>query len=123
MQVRDSSQKAFGMTFWDENDSLWRLTVQSVPDWLLLWRELVEAQARGRAKAKVDAHPDVWRAKAREFHEAVQRRWSLPDSSRDFIAADLEQHPGDTVLDIGAGTGAWAVFLAQRARRVVRGSG
>ncbi len=92
--------------------------MQSVPDWLLLWRELVEAQARGRTKAKVGAHPDVWQAKAREFHTAVQQRWSVPDSSRDFITADLEQHPGDTVLDIGAGTGAWAAFLARRAQHV-----
>ena len=92
--------------------------MQSIPDWLCLWRELVEAQAQGRAQAKVDAHPDVWQAKARTYHEAVQHRWTKPDSSRDCIAADLDQHPGDTVLDIGAGTGAWAVFLAQRARHV-----
>lgn len=92
--------------------------MQSVPDWLCLWQELVEARARGRAKAESDAHPDIWQAKARRYHEAVQQRWATPDSSRNFIAADLEQHPGDTVLDIGAGTGAWVVFLAQRARRV-----
>jgi len=48
----------------------------------------------------------------------VQRRWAEPDSSRDFIAADLKQHPGETLLDIGAGTGAWTVFLAQYARSV-----
>jgi precorrin-6B methylase 2 len=40
------------------------------------------------------------------------------DSSRAFIAADLEQHPGETLLDIGAGTGAWAVFLARYAQHV-----
>jgi 2-polyprenyl-3-methyl-5-hydroxy-6-metoxy-1,4-benzoquinol methylase len=92
--------------------------VQSIPDWLLLWKELVEAQARGRAKAKVKARPYDWQDKAREFQEAVRQRWVKPDSSRDFIAADLDQHPGETVLDIGAGSGAWTVFLAQRARHI-----
>ncbi len=90
----------------------------SIPDWLSLWRDLVEAQARGRAEAKLDARPYDWQDKARAFHESVQRRWAKPDSSRAFIAADLEQHPGETLLDIGAGTGAWAVFLARYAQHV-----
>lgn len=30
-----------------------------------------------------DPHPDVWRARARSYHETVQRRWEKPDSSRD----------------------------------------
>jgi precorrin-6B methylase 2 len=63
-------------------------------------------------------HPYVWQDKARAYHEAVRRRWVTPDSSRDFIAADLGAHPGETVLDIGAGTGAWAVFLAHYAQHV-----
>ncbi|MBN2389986.1 MAG: methyltransferase domain-containing protein [Anaerolineae bacterium] len=92
--------------------------MQSIPDWLLLWKELVEAQARRHKPAAADATPDVWHARARTYHEAVQQRWSQPDSSREFIAADLHEHPGETVLDIGAGTGAWTVFLAQVARQV-----
>lgn len=92
--------------------------MQSIPNWLSLWQELVEAQARGRAEARLDAQPYAWRGKAREFHESVQRRWAKPDSSRAFIAADLEQHPGETVLDIGAGTGAWVVYLARYAHHV-----
>ncbi|HQE92035.1 MAG TPA: methyltransferase domain-containing protein [Anaerolineae bacterium] len=92
--------------------------MQPIPDWLSLWRELVEAHARGRAQAKVDEHPDVWRDRAHTYHETVQRRWAKPDSSRAFIAADLERHPGETVLDIGAGTGAWTAFLARVARHV-----
>jgi FkbM family methyltransferase len=92
--------------------------VQSIPDWLVLWKELVEAQARRHKPVASDTSPDVWRARARAYHEAVQQRWSQPDSSRDFIAADLREHPGETVLDIGAGTGAWTVFLAQIARQV-----
>ena len=80
--------------------------MESTPNWLLLWQDLVEAHARGREKAQENPHPDVWRARARGYHKKVQRRWEQPDSSRDFMAADLAQHPNDTVLDIGAGTGA-----------------
>jgi SAM-dependent methyltransferase len=92
--------------------------MQSIPDWLLLWKELVAAQARRHKPAADEASPDVWHARARGYHEAVQRRWALPDSSREFITADLRRHPGETVLDIGAGTGAWTVYLAQIARQV-----
>ena len=92
--------------------------MQSIPDWLLLWKELVEAHARRHKPTADGATPDIWYARARAYHNAVQQRWSQPDSSREFIAADLREHPGETVLDIGAGTGAWTVFLAQVARQV-----
>jgi SAM-dependent methyltransferase len=65
-----------------------------------------------------DAEPagDAWRERARGFHRRVQERWSRPDSSRAFV---LSQVDGDTtVLDIGAGTGSWAVLLAKKARHV-----
>ncbi len=92
--------------------------MQTIPDWLSLWRELVEAQARGRMGANIGPNPYAWRAKAQEFQEAVKERWQKPDSSRDFIAADLDQHPGNTVLDIGAGIGAWTVFMARHAQHI-----
>jgi len=92
--------------------------VQAIPDWLLLWQELVEAQVRGRVEANVGLNPYAWRDKAQEFQKAVKERWQKPDSSRDLIAADLEQHPGETVLDIGAGIGAWTVFMAPHARHI-----
>ncbi|MBN1872593.1 MAG: class I SAM-dependent methyltransferase [Anaerolineae bacterium] len=90
--------------------------MESVPNWLSLWKALVEAHEHGRRE--VEIHPDVWRARAHTYHEAVQHRWAQPDSSRDFIAADLGNYTGETVLDIGAGTGAWTVFLAQYAHHV-----
>jgi hypothetical protein len=42
--------------------------------------------------------------------------WARPDSSRDFVVAQLKAHPGWTALDIGGGTGAWASLMAQHAR-------
>jgi SAM-dependent methyltransferase len=87
-------------------------------DWIELWRELVAARGRSWRGASAGADEDVWGAKAREFHAATVRRWRTPDSSRDLIAARLDAHPGATVLDIGAGTGAWAAFMARRARSV-----
>jgi SAM-dependent methyltransferase len=59
---------------------------------------------------------DIWCKKAAEFKEGVKRRWSKPDSSRDFILAQMDSE--STVLDIGAGTGAWSALLAGRAKRV-----
>jgi SAM-dependent methyltransferase len=91
--------------------------MEKLTDWSSLWRELVEIKARGRKK-DVSAEPatDVWRARARKFNESIKRRWIKPDSSRTFILSQLDA--GSTMLDIGAGTGAWAVFLARRARHV-----
>ncbi|OQA13336.1 MAG: protein-L-isoaspartate O-methyltransferase [Chloroflexi bacterium ADurb.Bin360] len=91
--------------------------VEFVTDWIKLWCELVEAQHEGwQVEGQVDA--DVWRAKARAYHETVMRRWATPDSSRDFIAADLNLHSNDTVIDVGAGSGSWTVFLARMVRHV-----
>ena len=90
--------------------------MEKITDWSSLWRELVEIKSRSR-KRDAGAEPvgDVWRAKARKFDEGIKRRWAKPDSSREFI---LSQLADSTVLDIGAGTGAWSVLLARRARHV-----
>ena len=87
-------------------------------DWIGLWRELVEARGRSLRGISAESGEDVWSAKAREFHAATLRRWRTPDSSRNLIGAALDASPGATVLDIGAGTGAWAAFLARRAQSV-----
>ncbi len=91
--------------------------MEKITDWNSLWRELIEVKARGR-KRDMGAEPtsDVWCAKARKFDEGVKRRWAKPDSSRAFILSQLDTD--STVLDIGAGTGAWSALLARRARHV-----
>jgi 2-polyprenyl-3-methyl-5-hydroxy-6-metoxy-1,4-benzoquinol methylase len=91
--------------------------MEKVPDWNSLWRELVEIKTRSRrSKNGRAAQEDVWEGRAIEYKEGVKRRWECPDSSRDFILSQLD--PGATVLDIGAGTGSWAILMAGRAKHV-----
>ncbi len=91
--------------------------MEPVTDWITLWRELVEARARGRdGEASPGAPTDKWEARARDFDDHVKRRWARPDSSRDFICSKLD--PSTTVLDIGAGTGVWAALFSGRVRSV-----
>jgi len=92
--------------------------MERVTDWIALWRELHEAQVRGWKADRSRSGEDAWRDKARGFAAGVARRWSTPDSSRGTVAAWLDAHPGSTVLDVGAGTGAWAAFLAAHAAKV-----
>ncbi len=90
--------------------------MEKVTDWIQLWRELAEMQSRNWHKR--DESKDHWRERAHHFDACVKRRWAKPDSTRDFVIVQLEAHPGATVLDIGAGTGAWAVLLAKYACRI-----
>jgi len=65
-----------------------------------------------------EGEEDHWRHKARSFSEAVKQRWAHPDSHRDFILSLVKSLSRSAVLDIGAGTGGWAVPLARNARKV-----
>ena len=87
-------------------------------DWLGLWNELAQVQNCGYAHDQRLDKQDHWRARAKEFDGHVHRRWAQPDSSRALIVSMLDAQPNATVLDIGAGTGAWATLLARHARRV-----
>ena len=93
--------------------------MEKVPDWIVLWRQLAEnfgeKLAWGRGKNQKN---DSWRGRAREFDDRVKERWSKPDSSRDFIISQMDKHPGSTILDIGAGSGAWSVLLASHVQAV-----
>jgi hypothetical protein len=48
----------------------------------------------------------------------VKKKWERRDSSREFLVSALKSNAGSTVLDIGAGTGAWAVLMARHAAGV-----
>jgi precorrin-6B methylase 2 len=85
-------------------------------DWAALWRELSLAQ-RQRERQRTPGE-DAWQERAHHYQARAHRRWSKPDSSRQAVAAALEAAPGATLLDIGAGTGAWVRYLAPRASRI-----
>ncbi len=93
--------------------------MQKATDWLELWRELAQLQSGAWKKAASPGpEGDAWRDRARGYDANVKRRWATPDSSRGFVVARLQANPDWTALDVGGGTGAWAVLMAQHARRV-----
>jgi len=92
--------------------------MQTYTDWIALWRELVDKLPWHTPKTTVAGEAaDPWREKARLCVAHVKQRWSQSsDSSRDFVAAQMDG--ASSVVDIGAGTGAWACLLARHARHV-----
>lgn len=89
--------------------------MEKITDWAALWREL----AGGRYWLHSDPNEkarDRWQKRARVFDANVKTKRSRPDAIRDFLASQID--PDMTVLDIGAGTGQWTLFLARRVRRV-----
>ena len=79
--------------------------------WVELWHEL---SLRFRQPTK---GADAWRERASSFDTAVKRRQKeWPDPLVEALAEKL--CATDTVLDIGAGTGRWAVPLAGVVARV-----
>jgi 2-polyprenyl-3-methyl-5-hydroxy-6-metoxy-1,4-benzoquinol methylase len=91
--------------------------MEKLTDWNALWRELVAVKDKNhKRKRGAGSHPDVWADRAHGFKENVKKRWAKPDSSREFILSHIDGN--STVLDIGAGTGDWAILLASRAKQV-----
>ncbi len=92
--------------------------MENVTDWLALWRQLASKHPfpQDSDETKPDQQ-DYWQGRARDFHAQVRRRWAEEhNSSRDVVLARVSQ--SSTVLDIGAGTGAWAIPLAPHVRKV-----
>jgi len=92
--------------------------MQKAVDWLDLWRELSKRQEEAWQAGEAKDREDGWRTRATGFDAEVKRRWATRDSSRDFVAARLQANPEWSALDIGGGTGAWAVFMGRIARQV-----
>ncbi len=91
--------------------------MEKITNWNSLWRELVEIKSDSRKEFHgTDNEADIWDTKALDFKEGVKKRWVKPDSSRDFILSRVDA--ASTILDIGAGTGAWSALLARRAKQV-----
>lgn len=87
-----------------------------ITDWAELWRNLAQMQQERRRAVAGSADP--WQERARSYQSRVEHRWAKPDASRQVVATHLAAAPEATFLDIGAGTGAWAVYLAPRAARI-----
>ncbi len=92
--------------------------MEPTTDWLLLWRQIVEEHEKSH-ESNSRRKKDVWKGRAARFDKNVKKRWTRPDSSRSFILGRLKANPGATVLDVGAGTGAWTCIMAPEAGRVV----
>ncbi len=75
------------------------------PNWLELWRELV----------KTNYHPESGKFWQR-YEKHARKKSERPDPLLDFVISNMEA--GDTVLDIGAGSGRWTIPLAKKAGMV-----
>jgi SAM-dependent methyltransferase len=88
-------------------------------DWLARWRELVvaeHAQSERAAGPSPGGEGDWWAGQAGRF-AAFARRAAQPDAFLQLVLPHLR--PEGSVLEIGAGTGRHAAFLARHAARVV----
>ena len=93
--------------------------MENVTDWITLWKELVEKQGPfWNCKKRSEKNKDKWKDRAKGFYARVRERWSKPDPHRDFIVSMISSVRNATVLDIGAGTGAWAILLSRSAQKV-----
>ena len=82
-------------------------------DWATIWRELVEAS---RAPADMSVRNGDWWARRHRHQRPPEERWKRPNM---FLSQVLERlEPTSTVIDVGAGTGAWTIPLAEHAARV-----
>jgi SAM-dependent methyltransferase len=93
--------------------------MERVTDFITLWKELVEKQGPfWNRKKRSENNEDKWKDRARIFYQRVTERWKRPDPHRDFIVSGISAFKDATVLDIGAGTGAWAILLSKYVRKV-----
>lgn len=91
----------------------------TIPDnYTDLWRDLVRLGEQRRQYMKTANLQDQWHGKAKDFDMRVSNRWKKKDSSRAFLNKTLKKLPEATILDIGAGSGAWISLMAPRAKKV-----
>ncbi len=87
-------------------------------DWIQLWNRLVKQREDRRRPEPLPDEGDRWSARAESYDARTQDRWAAKDTSREFLVALLKSLPAPALLDIGAGSGKWAVPLAPFARHV-----
>ena len=89
-----------------------RAEVGTARRWSDLWHELVEHARCHDTRTS----GDYWAGRAEEFQDRATLRAPRSETLRRFVADKVST--GSSVLDIGAGTGSWSVFLAERAGTV-----
>ena len=87
-------------------------------DWIQLWNDLASLREWRYQQTDPPEKRDRWKTRVDDFDSHVRRRWAKRDSTRVFLISLLKTMPGSTVLDIGAGTGKWAILLAPYAKHV-----
>jgi SAM-dependent methyltransferase len=88
-------------------------------DWLAIWHQMYDAERTQTESVRPPALEPVgdhWASQAARFAQATDRA-AQPDHFMRFVLPHLR--PSDSVLDIGAGAGRHAVYLAQQVARVV----
>jgi precorrin-6B methylase 2 len=87
-------------------------------DWAARWRALVAGrdEQRGGDRRDGDATRDPWGGRADRF---AAYSAELPADDPTMALLREEVRPGDTILDVGAGAGRYALPLARLARRVI----
>jgi len=83
-----------------------------------LWCDLVRLGEERRKRKTKNHSEDQWHGKAAVFDQRVSERWQQQDSSRTFVIKSLSDFPASTVMDIGAGSGAWVSLIAPYAKTV-----
>ena len=90
--------------------------MEPIADWALLWRQVVTTRRSGRREPGDSRREDVWAGRADDFHARVHRRFETAVATRETILAHVDA--ATTLLDIGAGTGSWALPLTSHLARV-----
>jgi SAM-dependent methyltransferase len=88
-------------------------------DWLDEWRRMYDAeraQAESLTSPAYQQEADHWQQRVERF-DAASRRVEQPDAFMRALLPHLRAE--DVVLDVGAGTGRYIPWLAQRVRRVI----
>ncbi len=91
--------------------------MQTITDWAVLWRELVEVRyEKQKTTIETPGDSDYWALQARKYDQRIKTKWAKPDVTRKLILELLE--PDSSIIDIGAGTGAWTLLFAEHLREV-----
>lgn len=90
--------------------------MEKITNWTKLWADLVLVHEERRHQKY---QSDTWYGRADHFRERVRKRWAAGnDSSRQFVLQTLKDFPEASILDIGAGTGDWALLMAEQGAHV-----